>query len=79
MRELALDFGDRCVFSDLGGEVLEVDVDLGFRLGSSRCLVPGERSACGGPVVYAAELIRSTAANSVQIMIWKMKRRNKEG
>lgn len=69
LSEFVADFGDRCVFSDLGGDVLEVEADFGFRLGSSRCLVPGERSAWDRPAVYGTEPARSTAANSVQKVI----------
>lgn len=79
MREFAADFGDRCVFSDLGGDVLEVEVDFGFRLGSSRCLVLAERSAWDRPGVHGEEPARSTADKSAQMMIWKVKRRKREG
>lgn len=74
LREFAADFGDRCVFSDLGGDALDVEADFGFRLGSSRCLVPGERPEWDRPAEYGAKPARSTADKSVQ----KMKRQNNE-
>lgn len=77
LREVAADFGDRCVFSDLGGDALEVEADLGFSLGSSRCLVPGERSLWDRPAEYDAVPARITAAKSVQKMICKVKRRKR--
>lgn len=66
LREVAADFGDRCVFSDFGGDALEEEADLGFRLGSSRCLVPGECSLWDRPAEYDAVPARSTAAKSVR-------------
>lgn len=55
------DFGVRCVVSDL----LEEEADLlTLMVGSSRCLVTGERSALDSPAAWGVAPIRRAVATS---------------
>lgn len=55
------DLGVRCVVSDL----LEEEPDLlTLMVGSSRCLVTGERSTLDNPAAWGVAPIRSAAATS---------------